>query len=79
MSRTLANFMMPPCARLGVLMVMLRVWSPAAASHSVRLSGDKQFGLVQFESSVAAWLSDCDGMQAAEPSQLLHSSTFVPV
>ena len=31
-SRTLANFMMPPCARLGVLMVMLRVWSPAAAT-----------------------------------------------
>ena len=35
-SRTLANFMMPPMARLGVLMVMLRVWSPAPHKTSTQ-------------------------------------------
>ena len=32
MSRFLANFMMPPSAKLGVDSVMLLVWSPAAAA-----------------------------------------------
>ena len=75
-SRTLANFMMPPMARLGVLMVMLRVWSPAPHKTSTQDAELAVPLVLPPPCSACTEAKSCCSMQLQAPQ---HRPPIVPV